>query len=91
MHSTAARNHNDMLQICCDICGVKKNPQQVTKIIFLEKTKSFSGDANYDITDKRFPKVLCNEHYIAGHERYSAKNLVCTSMKYLRSLHLLPR
>ena len=66
MHSTA-RNHNDMLQICCRICGVKKNPQQVTKItpVFLVKIKSFSGYANYDITDKKFPKVSCNEHYIA--------------------------
>ena len=75
MHSTAARTHHDMLHICCGICGVKKNPHLVRKItpVLLEKIKSFSGYANYDITDERFPKVLCNEHYIAVHTTYSAK------------------
>ena len=64
-----------MLQICCGICGVKKNPQQLRKITpaLLEKIKSFSGYANYDLTDERFPKVLCNDHYIAVHVSYSAK------------------
>ena len=64
MHSTASRDHHDMLQICCDICGVKKNPQLVTKISFLEKIKSFLGDANYDITDKRFPKERGRENQV---------------------------
>ena len=45
----------------------------------LGKIKSLSGYANYDITDERFPKVSCNEYYIAVHERYSAKKLVSTS------------
>ena len=61
MHSPTARTHHEMLHIFCEICGVKKNSHQARKInpALLEKRKSFSGYANYDITDERFPKVLC--------------------------------
>ena len=30
--SNTAKSHSDMLQLCCGICGLKKNPQQLRLI-----------------------------------------------------------
>ena len=70
-----ARNHKDMLQICCGICGIKKDPSQVKPITthILERIKSIPNYKNYDLLDDRYPTVVCIEHCSAVIERATDK------------------
>ena len=72
----SARTHQDMLQVCCGICGIKKNPSQVRKITanVLMKTKKIPGYTDYNLNDDRYPKVVCQQHYSTVQERSSAKS-----------------
>ena len=71
-----ARNHLDMLQICCGICGQKKNLQNLTPISdkVLSQIKSIDGYKNYDINDDRYPKMICEIHRRAVRERVQNPN-----------------
>ena len=64
-HLKRARDHHDMLNICCGICGFKKQPSKLRKITdgVLTQIKAVPDYAEYDLIDPRYPKVICNEHY----------------------------
>lgn len=63
-HQNKKRTHNDMLHLCCGICGIKKKPEQLRKITdnVLSKIKKMEGYENYNLQDERYPKVICIPH-----------------------------
>ena len=77
-----ARNHVDMLQICCGICGIKKKQGLLRKITehILMQIKCIDGYKDYNLSDDRFPKMICQMDRAAVHERYT--NPKSTSYKF---------
>ena len=58
-----ARNHHDMLQLCCGVCSVKKKLElHKTTPNLLSKLHQMNGYADYDLEDDRYPKVICTAH-----------------------------
>ena len=79
---TTVRTHLDMLQLCCGICGKKKNPKLLRPISesVLIQIKSIDGYQAYDLNDNRYPKVICEQHRGAICER--VKNPSLTAYKF---------
>ena len=77
-----ARNHIDMLQICCGICGPKKKRGLLRKITehILKQIKCIDGYKDYNLSDDRFPKMICHKDRGAIYERYT--NLNGTTYKF---------
>ena len=71
-----ARKHVDMLHICCGICGQKKTQGQLRKITdhILMQIKCIDGYRDYNLSDDRFPKMICHIHRAAIHERFINPN-----------------
>ena len=76
------RTHIDMLQICCGVCGKRKNAHCLRKITdnILSKIKSIQGYEDYNLCDERYPKMICKQCYFPVHERYS--NSTAINFKY---------
>ena len=70
---TTAKTHIDMLQLCCGICGKKKNPSYLRTITenILTKIRFIKGYEEYDLGNDRYPKKICNSCYFPVHERFS--------------------
>lgn len=68
-----ARTHTDMLQLCCGICGKKKNPCTLRTITsnILIKIRYIEGYQDYDLGNDRYPKKICNTCYFPVNERFS--------------------
>ena len=91
-----ARTHLDMLQLCCGICGEKKNPKILSHITeyILNQIKAIDGYQNYDLKDDRYPKVICQKDRRAVREKatnpFEAINLICRLLfQGLIKLHYL--
>ena len=69
----AERIHIDMLQLCCGICGKKKNPSYLRTITdnILTKIRFIKGYGEYDLGNDRYPKKICKSCYFPVHERFS--------------------
>ena len=83
-----ARDHRDMLDLCCGICGIKKNPKCLKTIndVILQRIKLIDGYADYNINDDRYPNVICQEHYYAINEISSGKPLKDRKFKLPKSI-----
>ena len=81
-----ARTHQDMLQVCCGICGIKKNPNQLRKITenILSKIKQINGYNDYNLYDERYPKVICESHINAVYDKI--KNPTSTRFNFPENL-----
>ena len=77
-----AKTHLDMLQLCCGICGEKKNPKILSPITeyILNQIKAIDGYQNYDLNDDRYPKVICQKD--RGAVREKVKNPFKVSYKF---------
>ena len=73
------KSHLDMLQLCCGICGLKKNQQQLRLMseCVLIHIKSIDGYKDYDINDDRYPKVICEQHQRAVREKVNNPSKIC--------------
>lgn len=67
-----ARKHADMLLVCCGICGHKKKQGLLRKITdhTLMQIKCIDGYKDYNLSDDRFPKMICDIHRSAVRERF---------------------
>ena len=65
------RTHLDMLEICCEICGIRKKAEQLRKItpLILSKIQNLNGYSDYNLDDERYPKKICNAHMNAVYEK----------------------